>query len=392
MPGSSDRLRTTVARLARCAGHVVVAVLCLEAAARIDDRLSYGAPLWGRYDADRVRTRDEEGVPRNVPGARFEKWRINPLGFRGEPVAAAPTDGRRRIACLGTSETFGLFEGEGGEWPARLGQLLRERRADAEVVNAAVVGLNRGNRDRYFERYVAPLRPDVVVLYLSVLSDASYRPEASRPDAAPAPGVDRSWRELVPSSRVLPKLKQVIWSVVPAWVHDEYRAWSLARRLRRVEQGVLGGRAPADTLPREVVASFEAHLRALVHAQRARGIVPVLATYPTLGAATGGAGDRALLLDERTYRPELSERGLVDASSRLNEAVRRVAAELAVPLADADAAVPKTRAYFADYVHYTDAGAQRVAETVLGTLARHGLLGPAAAQVTPAGQRTVPDP
>lgn len=371
--------------IARVAGHVLVAALCLELAARLDDELSYGAPIWGRYDADAVRSADEEGLPRNLPGARFEKWRINALGFRGDLVAAVPTPGRRRIACLGTSETFGLYERERGEWPAQLGRLLRDRRVDAEVVNAAVVGLNRGNRDRYIEKYVAPLRPDVIVLYLGVLSDASYRPREHRPGAVAA-AESAPLRELVPSLRAPPKLKQVMWSALPEAVHDRYRAWSAARRLRRAERD-RGVRTPADALPAEAVVAFEAHLRELVLAQRARGIVPVLATYATLGAPESLHRDRLLLLEERIYHPELSDAGMTDAAARLNDAVRRVASELAVPLADADRAVPKTRQYFADYVHLTDAGAERIAETVLAALERERLLDAAAARVTPAGER-----
>lgn len=368
-------------RLARLAGHVLVAVLCLELAARLDDRLSYGAPFWAPYDADMVREVGADGVPRNRPSARFEKWRINSLGFRGDPVAPVPTPGRRRIACIGTSETYGLFESEGGEWPARLGRHLRERRIDAEVVNAAVIGLNRGNRERYIEKYVGPLRPDVVVLYLSVLSDAFYRGETPRPTTPGAP----SLLELLPASRALPKLKQVMWSGLPEAVHDRFRLWSLTRRVRNLERTELGGRPPLDALPPEVVPQFEAHLEDLVRAQRAHGRIPVLATYPTIGAPETRERDRVLVLDERTYHLALSDLGMIDAASRLNDAVRRVARRLAVPLADADAAVPKTRQFFADYVHYTDEGAERVARAVEAALEREGLFGAAAAGVTPAG-------
>jgi len=177
--------------LGRLAGHVLVAALCLETAARLDDKLSYGAPFWRYYDPDGLRAPDAEGVVRNVPGASFEKWRINALGFRGETIALERVPGRRRIGCLGTSETFGLYERESGEWPARLGRLLKEKsHPDVDVFNASVVGLNRGTRQRYVDKYVLPLRPDVLVLYLNVLSEASYRPPL--PGTFPPPACCRS--------------------------------------------------------------------------------------------------------------------------------------------------------------------------------------------------------
>lgn len=378
---SGSRAPPLVARLARLAGHVLVAALCLELAARLDDRVAYGAPFWGRYDAETLRKSDDEGLPRNVPGARFEKWRINALGFRGELGETSGPAERRRVACVGTSESFGLYEREGGEWPARLRRMLRERHQDAEVLNASVLNLNRGNRERYIDKYVVPLRPDVIVLYLNVLSDATYRtpapageaPKASPPAASPSPGPV--------ASRVLPKLKRAARRLVPDALWRRFRTWSMARAVGRQQSAALRGRPPLDVLPAESVSRFEAHLTELISSLRDRGIAPVLATYPTLGTVTNRDRYQLELLHERVWHVELSDLGMIDAAARLNDAVRRVARALRVPLAEADAALPKDDAYFADYVHYTDAGAERVAETVLAALERGGLLGSGAGRI-----------
>jgi lysophospholipase L1-like esterase len=360
--------------LLRLAAHAAVAVACLELAARLDDRLTFGAPLLGAYDADQLRTSDRDGVRRNVPGARFEKWTINRLGFRGPELSQAKIPGRLRVACLGQSESFGLFEGENGEWPARLSAKLSERGLDAEAFNASVVGLLRQDRLTYFTRYVAPLAPDVVVLYFNVLSDASWRP---RPPALPgeAPAGPSRW---VPTLRVLPKLKLRLKAAVPEALWQRLRAWRLARNVAKLEREALGGRPPLDALPDDVVASFEQHLREVIASVRAAGVHPVLATYPTLGSAANRAAQRAAFLDERVWHLELSEAGMIDAAARLNDAVRRVARALDVPVADAAASVPRTPEYFADYVHYTDEGADRVALAVLEALERTGRLAPRA--------------
>src|SRR6266545_832103 len=129
----------------RAAGHLLVAGLLLEVAARVDDRVTWGAPLLGPYRPEVLTEVDSGGIPRNVPGARFEKWRVNQLGFRGAEVSAEKSPGTRRVVCLGQSESFGLYEPDGAEWPARLGTLLAPR-GGLEVVNASVVGLGRRSR------------------------------------------------------------------------------------------------------------------------------------------------------------------------------------------------------------------------------------------------------
>jgi hypothetical protein len=379
MPGTSGSRRRTavVARAARLAGHLLVAAVCLEVAARLDDRLTYRAPLWARYDADGLWTHDADGLVRNEPRARFEKWRINSLGFRGDELPVEKPAGRIRIACLGTSETFGLYERQGGEWPARLEVLLRRRHPGTEAFNASVVGLRPDTRQPYFDRYVLPLRPDVLVVYPNVLSDATYRaPDPARGGAGALPGAPAAapaWDRL-PRSRVLPKLARALKAAVPEALWRSVRAWRLARTVRRAELTTLGGRPPLDVVPAEAVPAFERRLTALVLAERARGVAPVLATYPTLGTVANRERHRLEFLSLRAWNVELSDLGLIDAATRLNDAVRRVARELAVPLADVDAALPKTSAYFADYVHYTDAGAERVAAIVLDALERARVL------------------
>jgi lysophospholipase L1-like esterase len=381
MHGSSGarRVSAVLARGACLAGHVLLAALCLELAARLDDRLSYEAPLIAPYDADAIRTRDGDGLVRNLPGARFEKWRINQLGFRGPTVALHKPDGRRRVACLGTSESFGLYEREGEEWPAQLGRRLAASGADAEVINAAVVGLRRDTHLRYFDRYVQPLRPDVVVLYLNVIEEATYRtpPAGEAAPAATAGGpVPTGWLPPVSwSSRALPKLQRAARAALPKGLWARLRQARLEREVGRGEQ-TLGDHPPLDAVPAEAVTAFESHLRRLVVGLQARGVAPVLATYPTLGTGSNREEHRLEFLEERIWYFELSDLGLVDAAARLNDAVRRVAREMAVPLADADAAVPKTAEFFADYVHYTDAGAALVAAAVQGALEGGGLLGP----------------
>ncbi len=367
-------------RLLRWASWTLVFLVCLELAARIDDRLTFGAPFFGRYESEMLREVDADGIPRNAPGARFEKWRINSLGFRGEEVAREKAPGRRRIICLGQSESFGLYESEGGDWPSRLSRLLEPSQPQAEVINASVVGTSRWSRVQYLEKYLLPLQPDVVILYFNVLNEASSGlrgpPDPSR---APRPGPQSDrWASLRPRS--LAKLKLRLAQALPQSLLFAVRTRALKRSLRAIEQSELQGRAPLDALPPENVAAYEAHLRQIVQLLRDKGIQPVLATYPTLAREDNKAQHAFLLSAERTWHIDFSEEGLLDAARRINDATRRVAREMGAPLADVDAAVPRTPEYFYDQVHYTDRGAEVVARHMLQALQQAGL---AAAQALP---------
>jgi hypothetical protein len=360
---AGEIVRRTSAVL-RVAAHVAVAGLVLEVAARVDDRLAYGAPLAGEYGPELLREVDPAGVPRNVPGARFEKWRINGLGFRGEETPREKPPGTLRIVCLGQSESFGLYESEDGEWPARLRALLAGRRV--EVVNASVVGLGRGVRRPYLDAYVLPLRPDVVVLFANVLADMSApRARAAAPAASPS-----AW----PRSRLVAKLKLKVLSALPRDAWARVRAWRLDRELRRL-QSAPDGHPPADVVPSENVAAFEDHLRDLVRTLRSYGATPVLVTYPVLPDERNRAAFHVQIADELVWHPEWSELGLLDGHRKLNEAVSRVGKEWRVPVVDLAAAMPRTLEYFADAVHYTDRGAALVAERVMAALEGAGLLG-----------------
>ena len=99
-------------------------VLAVELCARFDDMIKYGAPFWGDYSANLLRTYDSEGIRVNVPNVRFEKWKNNKFGFRGKESDIHKSENIIRIACLGTSETYGLYEQENNEWPSQLNALL----------------------------------------------------------------------------------------------------------------------------------------------------------------------------------------------------------------------------------------------------------------------------
>lgn len=363
-----------MSRLGDIGGHgarLAVFLVCLELAARIDDAVKYGAPLFSRYDYETLLDRDEEGIPHNVPRARFEKWKINSLGFRGEEIPMPKAPGDLRIVCVGQSESFGLNEREGGEWPALLARMLGAVRPGVRIVNASVVGTGRRSREAYLEKYVSPLQPDVILLLTNPYNEAGAALQVAEGPGTRPPTVGGGAAQL----RIVRKLRLRLAEMLPERAVVAARSWRRRSRVRELERTTLAGHPALDVLPEGAVASFEEHLRRVVRRVQGMGALPVVATYPTLVDSSNLARYRSHLENERVWNVRLSERGLIDAAGKLNAASRRVAEDLAVPLFDAAAAVPRTTEFFADGVHYTDAGAERVAAAAYETLDRAGALG-----------------
>ena len=145
---------------------IVIFLLTIELCTRIDDKIRYDAPFSGEYSSDRLRTVDNIGIPINVPNSRFEKWENNTFGFRGPEITLEKPRGVIRCVCMGTSETYGLYEGSGREWPSRLNEMLG-REGNYQVINSSIVGLRMDNYKEYLDAHVLKLKPDIVIIMVN---------------------------------------------------------------------------------------------------------------------------------------------------------------------------------------------------------------------------------
>jgi lysophospholipase L1-like esterase len=111
-----------------------------------------------------------------VPHSRRGAIRVNSHGFRGGEVDARPAKGVVRVAVIGDSETFGAALSEEDTLPGCLAAALDAPGTSRyEVLNLGVPGYNTLQELRVVETRLAPLNPDVVVLYY-VLNDAELTP------------------------------------------------------------------------------------------------------------------------------------------------------------------------------------------------------------------------
>jgi hypothetical protein len=357
----------------------IIAIACLltiEVSARLDDVRKYGAPFWGPYSYGRLLTVDEKGIRRNVPNTSFEKWRNNSSGFRGPDISAEKPPGVTRIVCMGTSETYGLYENSGKEWPAQL-QAMLDRHGNFQVINSSVVGMPLHFYRPYLEKRVVSFKPDMVILYVNPYPFI-LRMERSTGSAmrAARPLQDRAVMESQSfSSRGLAKIKLKLVAELkrqfPSPLLTRYRVWKYSNDVYAAENRLkLKGKSPKDIVPQSDIVAFRKELRDLVEYLKRNGTKVVLSSYPVLIEPGNLGRYYDIFLETRTGSAELSMSGLIDAARKINHESELLAAEMGVGYVDSNRAVPKTSEYFADNLHYTDAGAGMVAAGFAGFLVK----------------------
>ena len=346
-------MRPPVRPTLRWIGLLLLSLATLEIAARADDFLREGAPLLGAYSLNGL-TRPGAFGREGVPGARYAKWRMNRLGYRGPEVPP----GRTAVLAYGASETFGLHEGPDREFPRVLeADLDAWQPGRYSVVNIALPGLRIG-RVGYLAQAIERTRAAYVVIYPSPANAIGLTAPVCLAPAGPVANPDdpAGW------FRFPAKLAQRVRSIAPPMILDAARQLAIRWATR--------DEPPMQTVPQATLDAFREDMRCVVRTVRERGAAPILATHASYFGGAGSADDRRQLTAWRRYYPALREDGLVDLERRANDLIRSVAAEQGVVLADAAREIPGGPSHFADFAHFNDAGAARMARLIANTVAR----------------------
>lgn len=370
--GEPGTLKGRTGRWARAALHwlsiIVVLVAVAETTMRIDDAVTWGASLLGPYSEDHVMIRDSLGV-RGRPNFRYEKWRMNNQGFRGPDLRLAPTPGTRRVIVLGSSETFGLFEPAGLEYPARMQQVLDSIAPGRfEVVNAALPGMGLPAMAQYYQRVVARLQPAVVLVYPNPSFYLDVNPLPSLPGTLPTrPTAGRKIDPELLRPRLLAKSREAVKALIPWTLVTRFREWRL--------RGIRRAHPPEwfwESVPADRMALFGEHLDRLVGAVQATGATVMLATHTNrfVGASAADvARDRRHLVDPMfKYYPRASAQVLIAVDSAANSVVREIGRQRQVKVVEVFGRIPPGAEYFGDYVHFTDRGSDILARILSDAL------------------------
>jgi hypothetical protein len=344
--------------------------MAMEVSARIDDMLKYGAPLFSKYNYGNLLGRDENFIRYNVPHSHFEKWRINNLGFRGHDVIPPKPNGVIRVFCMGSSETFGLYEDKDKEWPSQLGEILKDNKS-LQVMNSSVTGQFLDSYEPYISRYVLKFEPDVIILYLNFYSystgiDKTRKLKEKKEREKERLTFKQASAALITNGfeniRIIPKMKHSIKKLLPPEVYLKYQTWQMQKEIDELE-GKLKGQA-SDIVDPGNLKVFRADLKDLITYLQSKGVKVVLSSYPSLMTEQNIQQYLHVFLDARRFCIKLSLRGMMDASAKFNKEMKSVAEECGASYVDVDCALPKTMDYFGDNIHYTNQGAGIIAANI----------------------------
>ena len=329
----------------------IIVAITFEGAARVDDWLRHDAPLTGRHRIESIYEAKGETL-HGRPGARFEKWRLNSFGYRG------PESGKPAVACLGSSETFGLYERENHEWPRALERVLAQQRIPngaVSVINGAYPGMNLRTYRLQLPQLIGQMGARSIILYPAL---ANYIREDMIRTVRP-PTLPSGWEWRIPG-----KFRDLGKNLLPEFLMTPLRELSIKQQL-----GAEGFQVTAR-ISENNATLFRQDLDALLDDISARGAGAVLVTHATYFRNIVTPEARPMLTAWRRFYPMLAEEGFLDMEQRLNDQIRDAARRRGLPLVDVARDMPGGPQYFADFVHFTDTGAEVMAKLVAPAVAQ----------------------
>jgi lysophospholipase L1-like esterase len=290
----------------------------------------------------------------------------NTLGFRG-PDPPRDFESRLTLLTVGGSTTESLFLSDGRTWTDVLARTLEPQFPHLWVNNAGLDGHTTFGHLVLVRSVVARLRPKVVIFLVGANDVALEGSNTFDQGVAASPSAPRA-------------------IVNAAATHSEVVSLGLnmARALRARDRGLGHSEvdlrvAPHLVLDPDVVArteaqaatalpGFQARLEQLVRLTRDHGILPVLMTQPAL---FGEGVDPETGVQLATVQVNGRGNGHLEwrLLEQVNDVTRRVAQERQVLLVDLARELPKDSRFFYDFLHFTNAGSERVGGIVAAALA-----------------------
>lgn len=323
---------------------------------------------------------DSDGIPYNIPNIRYKKWKINSLGFRGKEINLEKKKGQIRIMCFGSSETLGIHETEGKDWPSQLSEVLKDKYPEVEVINISIMGLSQRMRKKYIEKYVLPLDPDIILMnhhrLFFHIRESMRGEEINIIPCLINGNIKNNSKGHILFDRLLSNFRNAIYKLFPNQALSYYSMWRLRKKIKIKEKEYLLNKTPLHEIPEHIISKYEQELNSFIGFLKEKNIVPVMPTFPFLTTCTNKDTYKKILMETRLmFFIELSEDGILDAMSKLNNLIKKTAQKQNVLCVDIDSLLPKTLEYFADELHYTDRGSELIAREICESLIRSNFCG-----------------
>jgi lysophospholipase L1-like esterase len=292
----------------------------------------------------------------------------NSLGFRG-PDPPRDFEQRLTILTIGGSTTESLFLSDGRTWTDALTRQLEPSFPNVWVNNAGIDGHTTFGHLVLLRSFVTKLRPKVAVFLIGANDIGLSRANTFDEGVIPTAGTLRSAASALAERSEVANFGLNMVRAARArdrgFGHSEIDLATVQHLELNDEQIAKRIAMYQPTLP-----EYAARLRQIADLTQTHGIEPVWVTQPAL------FGD---LVDPTTNvdlaKAQVNGRGNGHVEWRLlemyNDETRRVAAERGVLLIDLARELPKDSRYFYDFLHFTNAGSERVGEIVATYLMPH---------------------
>ena len=291
----------------------------------------------------------------------------NSLGFRG-PEPPADWRDHLTIITVGGSTTECHFLNDNRTWPFLLGAKLTDSFPDCWLNNAGLDGHSTFGHTIFLNDYIKHLRPRVVIFLVGVNDVETDGP--SFHDRLNTRGGYADLKHFIfQNSDVL----NLVLNLVRGWRAQRFNNTTNtmlvmdSSRKRELSDSVI-----KDRLERQApfLAGYRRRLEGLADTCVAWGILPVFVTQPNL-FGVGRDPETGVDLSLFPCDPndaELNGKLMWQMLERYNDVVRSVGAVRHVPVIDLARKLPKNSLYYYDMSHFTNAGAQEVADLLAGGL------------------------
>ncbi|HJP36831.1 MAG TPA: SGNH/GDSL hydrolase family protein [Gammaproteobacteria bacterium] len=298
--------------------------------------------------------------------------RTDEHGFLSEadflPIAKGANE--IRIATIGASTTANINLSYADNWPGRLGEFVQQVLPDNKVtvINAGVPGFNTAQSIGNLALRVMPFKPDVVIVY-----HAYNDLKVVRPDFEVLPDYSNfHTRPFGEHERPSVFINALNTSMFYVRARNSYRAYKDATAIN----DLIAGTNRLSRVPDRAAAVFEHNIRMLVACAVGGGARVVLSSFATLHALDEDYESNALtaeltprehkeLVAIMRFTPGLTLKGIFDGIARYNEVLEAVSKELNTGWVDNAKLVAHSDENFIDRVHFTRAGADRMARNFL---------------------------
>jgi lysophospholipase L1-like esterase len=292
----------------------------------------------------------------------------NSLGFRGDDP---PVDFEKHFTLItvGGSTTECSFLSDGKTWTDILGRKLKEDFKKVWINNAGFDGHSTFGHILLMKNYIVNLKPDVVLFLVGANDQGIARLNEFDESVIKDHFVFNSIRGFVKS---MANYSEVFALADNLYKQARARLVGITHNVINFE--VMKKRGNVNTLSneqkkaREYLLSkhkniyskdYEKRLRSLLRISLNNGIEPVLITQPAL---------MGNFIDDVTGANFSSTVFLWNVLEIYNDVTRRVGSENNVFVIDLAREMPKSSKYYYDYLHYTNEGAEKVAEIIYNNL------------------------